>query len=169
MLLVVAAVISVSAVVGVGPAVAKTKPNISCTLTGTATVSPGLSPISAIQTITVTTSLSGCTGSTVAGITGTSSSTTTSGAGKKASNCSSLGKKSVTKTPSSVIHWNNGQTSTDTYKTSLLAITATVKGKISGGDFLHGKVKAMLTYIPNGDCTHVPITSATLSGTFNIT
>ncbi len=169
---VIAAAIAVSAVVAVSPAVAKTKtkPNLSCELTGAAIISPGLSSTPAIQTITVITSLSSCSGSTVPGISSSSPSSTSS-TSKKPESCSALGKKSVTKTPNSAISWNNGDTSSDTYKTTLLLGSATVKGKITGGDFKKGKIAATLSYDLGAgqNCTSVPITSATLTGTFNIT
>jgi len=152
-----------------GAAGPKVKPSISCTITGTATISPGLSSSLAVQTITVTTTLSGCSGSSVAGITGSSSGTTSS-TGKKPSNCASLLKKSVTKTTSS-IKWNNGDTSGDLYKTTLFGGTANAKGKITSGDFAKGKLLSTLSYSLGAgqNCSTIPITSATLTGTFTIT
>lgn len=161
-----------SGVIGAVPAAAKgpkgPPPSLSCTLTGSATISPGLSSTAAVQTITVTTRLSSCTGSSVPGIT-SSSSGTTSSTSKKVEDCAALGKKSVTKTVST-IDWNTGATSSDTYKTALVAGSATSKGKITSGPFAKGKLSASLTYdITAGqNCTSVPITSASLSGAFSI-
>jgi len=162
--------------VGAGSAQAKTKkvkPNISCALSGVATVSPGLSPTLAIQTLSVTTSLASCTNSTVQGITGSSGSATTRSTGKKPSNClSAAGKPTVSKVPSAVIHWNNSTSSTWKYKTTLrLGQPATLKGKILSGTFAKGKVTATLhyTYGPGQNCLTTPITSAVITGTFNIT
>jgi hypothetical protein len=168
--------ISTATVLGAGPAVARTakvKPAISCTLTGVATVTPGLSTTLAVQTISVTSSLSSCTGSSVPGITASSGSSTTSSTGKKPSNCASAaGKPSVSKVPFGTINWNNATSSTDKYKTTLkLGQPATLKGKILSGTFDKGKVTASLTYTygPGQNCVSTPITSATITGTFTIT
>jgi len=164
--------LTVAGVAGVAsPAGAVSKPTISCTLLGTATISPGVSNTPAIQTLTVTTSLPKCTKSSVSGITSSSPSTTSS-KGTTPESCADLLKKSKPVTTNSTINWNNGDTSTDTYKTVLDAGSATVKGTITGGDaFAGGKLKASITYTPGAgqNCTTVPLTSATLSGTFEIT
>ena len=71
----------------------------------------------------------------------------------------------------SSISWNNSDTSTDSYKTTLDAGRATVTGKITGGTFDKGKIAGSLTYTLGAgqNCTTVPVTSATISGTFKIT
>jgi hypothetical protein len=154
---------------GVAWAASGPPPSLSCTLSGSATISPGLSSNAAIQTITVTVHLSSCTGSSVPGIT-SSSPGTTSSTSKKAENCSSLTKKAVSKTVDT-IHWNNGMTSGEKYKTTLLAGSATTKGKILSGAFAKGKTAASSTYTVGAgqNCTTVPITSAAITGTFHIT
>ena len=70
------------------------------------------------------------------------------------------------------IHWNNSTSSGDKYKTTLrLGQPATLKGKITSGTFAKGKATASLnyTYGPGQNCLTVPITSATITGTFTIT
>jgi hypothetical protein len=170
-LLLVGAVIPVSVIVGAVPASAKgVKPAITCTVTGSATISPGVSETPQKQTLTVTTSLSGCTNSSVAGITG-SSPTTTSATGKKPESCANLAEKSKPTKTDSTIDWNNGDTSADSYKTTLDAGSATVAGKITSGTFDKGKITGSLTYTVGAgqNCTSVPVTSATITGTFQIT
>jgi hypothetical protein len=169
-LVVVAAIVPVSATLAAGPAAAaKPKPSITCTITGTATISPGVSNTPAKQTLTVTTSLSDCTHSSVAGITSSGSNTTVS-TGKKPETCASLATKSKPVKTVNTIDWNNGDTSVDSYSTTLDAGSATVKGKITSGTFDKGKVAASVTYTPGPGqtCGSVPLTSATLSGTYTI-
>ena len=103
-----------------------------------ATISPGVSNTPAKQTLTVTTSLSGCTHSSVAGITSSGSNTTVS-TGKKPETCASLATKSKPVKTVNTIDWNNGDTSVDSYSTTLDAGSATVKGKITSGTFDKGK------------------------------
>jgi hypothetical protein len=69
------------------------------------------------------------------------------------------------------INWNNGATSGDKYKTTLLAGSATTKGKITSGAFAKGKIASSASYTVGAgqNCTTVPITSATVTGTFKIT
>ena len=165
---------SIGIVAGAGPATAKKapKPSLSCQVTGTAKISPGVSSTAAIQTLTVTTNLVSCTGSSVAGVTGTSQANTSSTTSKKPENCTTLvtpGKPVATK--GQVAHWNNGDTSTSTYKTTLDAGTATIAGKVTAGDFAKGKIAGSLSYTVGAgqNCTTVPVTSATITGTFTIT
>jgi hypothetical protein len=166
---------SVGLVVGSGPAMAKTKapkPSLSCQVTGSAQISPGITQTAEIQTLTVTTSLVNCTGTSVPGVTGTATPNTSSTTGTKPENCSSLGKKSkpVT-TTGQVAHWNNGDTSTSTYKTQLDVGTATIKGKVTAGDFAKGKITGTLAYQLGAgeECTTAsPVNSATITGTFTI-
>jgi hypothetical protein len=68
------------------------------------------------------------------------------------------------------IDWNNGDTSVDSYSTTLDGATATVKGKTTSGTFDKGKVAGSVSYTPGAgrNCTSVPLTSATLSGTYTI-
>jgi len=77
-------------------------------------------------------------------------------------------KPTTTKT---TIDWNNGSTSGVDYKTVLDSGSATAAGKVTSGTFAKGKLTSSLSYVPGAgqDCTTVPLTSATLSGTFNIT
>jgi hypothetical protein len=169
-LLAVAAISPIMLVAAAGPAVAGSKPTISCTISGSATISPGITGTPAIQTLTVTTSLSGCTKSSVAGIT-SSSPTTTSSTGTSTETCANLTEKSKPVTTDSSINWNNGDTSTDTYSTTLDKGKGKVKGSITAGTFDGGKIKASLTYtIGAGEnCTTAhPVDSATITGTFKI-
>jgi hypothetical protein len=163
---------SIGIVVGAGPAGAKKapKPSLTCQVSGSATINPGVSNTPAIQTLTVTTTLSGCTNSSVTGITSAAANTQQT-TGKTPEDCASLVKKSKpVATVGQVAHWNNGDTSTSTYKTQLDAGNATIKGKVTAGDFAKGKIVGSLTYtLGNGqNCTTVPVTSATISGTFTI-
>jgi hypothetical protein len=171
-LLIVAGTVPLGVVVGSGPALAAKapKPNISCNVTGTATVSPGVSNTAAKQTLTTTLTLSGCTGSSVAGITGASPGTT-SAKGKTAETCADLTKPSKPATTKTTISWNNGTTSAVVYKTVLNSGTATAAGKVTSGTFKGGKLTSNVTFTVGAgqNCTSVPITSATISGTFNIT
>ena len=119
-LLILAATIPVGVAVGSGSALAAKapKPAISCNVSGTATISPGVSETAAKQTLTVTITLSGCTGSSVAGITG-SSAGTTKATGKTAETCANLTEPSKPVTTKTTIDWNNGSTSGVDYKTVL--------------------------------------------------
>jgi hypothetical protein len=167
--LVIGAISPITLLAAGGPAVAGSKPTISCTISGSATISPGVSTVGHIQTLTVTTSLSGCKKSSVPGIT-SSSPTTTSSVGTSPETCADLAKKSKPVTTNSSINWNNSDTSTDTYSSTLKSGKAKVAGSITSGTFNGGKLKASLTYtITSGqNCTSVPITSATITGTFKI-
>jgi hypothetical protein len=156
----IAAISPITLLAVTGPAVAGSKPTISCTISGTATITPGVSTVPAIQTLSVTTHLSGCTKSSVAGITGSSDT------------CANLAKKSKPVTTNSSINWNTGPPSTDTYSSTLDKGKAKVKGSITSGPFNAGKIKAALTYtIGAGEtCTTAhPVDSATITGTFKIT
>jgi hypothetical protein len=168
-LLVAAAISPITLLAAAGPAVAGSKPAISCTISGTATISPGVSNTPNIQTLTVTTHLSGCKKSSVPGITG-SSNTTTSSTGTSPETCADLTKKSKPVTTNSSIDWIPSTTSTDTYKSTLKSGKAKVAGSITSGTFNGGKLKASLTYTVGAGqtCTTVPITSATITGTFKI-
>jgi hypothetical protein len=175
--LVVAAVIPATVMVAAGPAIAKGKapaPGITCNVTGNATISPGVSSTPAKQTLTVTLSLSGCTGSTVSGITGTSQSGTTTEVGKTPESCSNLTSAGKPTKSTGTINWNNGTTSTEAIKSVIGDPSegkTTVTGKITAGTFLKGKVAALLTDTPGPgqDCVGKPLTSATITGTYQIT
>jgi hypothetical protein len=176
-LLIVAAVIPATVLVAAGPAGAKAKgpaPAINCNVTGTGTLVPGLSSTPAKQTLTVTLNLSGCTGSSVAGITATSQSGTTVEKGKTAVDCSSLTTEGKPTASTGTINWNNGTTSTEKVKSTLGDPgpgQTTVAGKITAGTFQKGKVAATLGDTPGAgqNCTTKPITSVTISGTYSIT
>jgi len=143
-------------------------PSISCTVSGKATLSPGISNTPAKQTLTVTLQLSKCTGSSVAGITG-SSPGSSSATGKTTETCANLTKPSAPIKTTTTIDWNNGTTSGVTYTTVLNSGTGTSTGKVTSGTFAKGKISATITYIPGQNCTTVALTSATISGTFSIT
>jgi hypothetical protein len=175
-LLVVAAIVPMGVAVAAAPAGASKapKPAITCKVTGSATISPGVSSTPADQTLTVTLSLSGCTGSSVAGITGTSKSGTTTEVGKTPESCSSLTAKGKPTKSTGTISWNNGTTSTETVKSTLGDPgpgETTVAGKITAGTFLKGKVASSLTDTLGAgqNCLTVPVTSATVAGTYTIT
>jgi hypothetical protein len=175
-MLVVAAVVPIGVVVAAGPAGASKapKPAITCKVTGTATISPGVSTTPAKQTLTVTLSLSNCTGSSVAGITGTSKSGTTTETGKTPESCASLTQEGKPTKSTGTINWNNATTSVEAVKSTLGDPgpgETTVAGKITSGTFQKGKVAAALTDTlgPGQNCTTVPVTSATVSGTYTIT
>ena len=73
-----------------GTAVAKTKapkPSLTCNISGTFTISPGLSNTPAKQTLTVKLQLSGCTNSSIPGMTGDSLSTTPGVTSKTTETC----------------------------------------------------------------------------------
>jgi hypothetical protein len=167
--LVIGAISPITLLAAAGPAVAGSKPTISCTISGSATISPGVSNTPHIQTLTVTTSLSGCKKSSVPGIT-SSSPTTTSSVGTSPETCADLAKKSKPVTTNSSINWNNSDTSTDTYSSTLDKGKAKVAGKITAETFDGGKIKASLTYTlgVGQNCSTVPVTSATITGTFKI-
>ena len=156
----------------------KVKPSLSCDVTGTATISPGISTNPAIQTLTVTTSLVDCVNSSVEGITGTSEPNQTVTTGTKTEVCKQLGKKGKPiVTSDQVADWNyDNLTSTSTYKTTLNKLpggpgTATIAGKVVSGTFAKGKITGLLTYtLTSTQCTPAdPIQGATISGTFDIT
>jgi hypothetical protein len=161
-----------------GTAVAKTKapkPALQCSVTGTFTISPGLSNTPAKQTLTVTLQLVNCTNSSVPGITGDSASTSPGVTSKTTETCANLteeGKPTTTKNaPAS---WNNGDSSTFTYKTTLGDPgpgQSTASGKVVSGDFKKGKIAALIsdTPGPGQNCSTTPLTSGTISGSFNIT
>jgi hypothetical protein len=158
-----------------GTAGALTKPSLSCNISGTFTISPGLSPTPAIQTLTVTLQLSGCTNSSIPGITNDSSYTGPGVTSKTTETCANLTEKGKpTTTKNAPADWNNGQTSAFTYKTTLGDPgpgQAIAKGKVTSGDFKKGKIAALLSDTPGAgqNCTTTPLTSGTISGTFNIT
>ena len=168
-ILAIAAISPITLLAATGPAVAGSKPTISCTISGNATISPGVSNSPQLQTLTVTTHLSGCKKSSVPGIT-SSSNTMTSSTGTTTEDCADLAKKSAPVTTNSSINWNNHDTSTDTYSSTLDAGKATVTGSITGGTFKGGKIKGKLKYKLGAgqNCTKVPVTSATITGTFKI-
>jgi hypothetical protein len=169
-LLAVAAIVPISAIVGPGVASAKTaKPSLQCNVTGSAKISPGVSETAAVQTLTVTLTLSGCTDSSVSGITG-SSAGTTSATGKKPETCANLvGASKPTKTVTT-INWNNGSMSGVNYKTVLNGTSGTASGKVTSGSFDKGKLSSSIAYQPGAgqNCTTTPLTSATITGTFTI-
>lgn len=172
----VAMVIPISFFAVSGTAMAKAAaPSLSCNVSGTFKISPGLSNTPAKQTLTVTLQLSGCTGSSIPGITGDSASTSPGATSKTTETCANLteeGKPTTTK--NAPADWNNGQTSAFTYKTTLGDPgpgEATASGKVSSGDFKKGKIAALIKDTPGAgqNCTTTPLTSGTVSGTFNIT
>jgi hypothetical protein len=169
--------VAVFVTVGTAGAAAKVKPNLTCSVTGTATISPGISTAPADQTLTVTTQLVGCTSdnSSGAGISSDASTTSPGVTSKKPETCSSLGKKSPpTTTSDAPVTWNNTDTSSFTYKTFLNKGgpgMATIAGKVVSGTFDKGKITGTLSYtLTSVMCTVAdPVQGATISGTFNIT
>jgi hypothetical protein len=159
-----------------GTAVAKAvKPNLTCSITGTFKVSPGLSETPAKQTLTVTLQLVSCKNSSIPGITNDASSTSPGVTSKTTETCANLSEEGKpTTTKNAPADWNNGQTSTFTYKTTLGDPgpgQATAEGKVVSGDFKKGKIAALLSDKPGAgqDCKTTPLTSGTITGTFNIT
>jgi len=143
-------------------------------VSGTATISPGVSTVPAKQTLTVTLSLSGCTGSSVAGITGTSTSGTSVEKGKTPTSCSSLTTQGTPTKSKGTINWNNATTSNESVVSTLGDPgpgQTLVTGKITSGTFKKGKVVAALTDTLGAgqNCTTVPVTSATVGGKYTIT
>jgi len=152
------------------PSLAKTSrhkaaaPTITCSLSGSGTISPGIGQKAAAQTITSSTKFSGCT-SSIKGITGSSASTTTTH--EKPLDCSDLTKTGVTKS-TSTIDWNNGTTSTESVSTTEPA--GTESGKITSGEFNKDTVSGTVTYVPNaGFCSGTTTLNAiTISGSITI-
>ena len=159
-----------------GAKTAKVTPNLSCTVTGTATISPGISSTPADQTLTVTTQLTQCSSdnSSGAGIANDSSTSSPPATSKKPESCSDLGKKSPpTTTSDAPVTWNNGETSAFTYKSTLNKPSsgeATIAGKVVSGTLDKGKIVGILKYtLTSESCTPSdPITGANITGTFNI-
>jgi hypothetical protein len=166
--------IGVFAVSGPAGAAKAPAPSLSCSVSGTFKITPGLSNTPAKQTLSVTIQLSGCKNSSIAGISGDSSSTSPGVTSKTTETCANLteeGKPTTTK--NAPADWNNGQTSAFTYKTTLGDPgpgQSTAAGKVVSGDFKKGKIAALISDTPGKgqDCTSTPLTSGTLSGTFNI-
>jgi hypothetical protein len=170
-LLAVAAIIPVGAVVGTGVAGAAKapKPSLSCKVSGSATISPGVSETPNKQTLSVTLTLSGCTDSSVAGITGAAPGSSTA-TGKTAETCANLTEAGKPIKTTTTIDWNNGSTSGVTYKTILNSGSGTAAGKVTSGSFDKGKIASSVTYTAGAgqNCISTPLTSATISGTFTI-
>jgi hypothetical protein len=138
-------------------------------VTGSAKISPGISETPNKQTLSVTLTLSGCTGSSVAGITSAAPGSSTA-TGKTAETCANLTEAGKPIKTTTTIDWNNGTTSGVTYKTVLDAGTGTATGKVTSGSFDKGKISSSVSYTPGAgqNCTTTPVSSATISGTFTI-
>jgi hypothetical protein len=139
----------------------------SCTLTGTGTITPGISNTPAKQTLKVTTSLSGCTGS-VPAITSSSPNTTTT-TSKKPESCSTLATSTKTK-ETQVISWNDGESSTSKFTLTLASGSATLAGKITAGTFKKDKFTGSASFSPGAgqNCVSTPVTSVTISGSVSL-
>jgi len=138
----------------------------SCSLSGSGTITPGISSTAAKQTLKVYTSLTGCTGSTsiVSGTNKLSKSKS-----KKAESCATLGMTTTSK-QKSVTTWNTGAKTTSTYTLTLTAGSATLSGKVTAGLFKGDSFSGTATFLPGTgqDCTTTPITSVSISGSVSL-
>jgi hypothetical protein len=131
--------------------------------TGNATIKPGLGTTKKDQTITATTSISGCTGAVKSG-------TGTATIKVKKGDCGGLAKTGTTMPISETIKWNKGPTSkfTGTSKTGPKVGQATITGKITSGQFNGLKVSTIIAFTPapgGGSCTNAsPLKKLTIKG-----
>ena len=122
------------------------------TLTGSATVTPGLGTTAKNQTILATSAIGGCVGG---GVTkGTSKATNTT----KNGNCTGLAKAGTKSTITQVITWNTGATSTlsGTTVTGPKVGQATIAMKVTKGLFVGLKASQVIAFAPakgGGSCT----------------
>ena len=131
------------------------------TLTGTATVKPGLGATAKDQTIVATSAIGGCTGGGVTKGTGKATNLT------KAGNCTGLAKNGTKSAITEVITWNTGKTSTLAGSTVTGPKTgqATITLKVTKGVFvgLHGS-QIIAFKIAKGGCTDAsPVTALKIS------
>ena len=131
------------------------------TLTGTATITPGLGATAKNQKILSTSSIGGCTGGGVTKGTGKATNTTPNG------NCTGLAKNGTKSSISEVITWNTGKTSTLAGSTVTGPKTgqATITLKVTKGLFigLHGS-QIIAFKITKGACTDKsPVTALSIS------
>jgi len=126
----------------------------SCkTVTGTATITPGLGTTPKNQTIASTSAISGCTGGGVTKGTGKAKNLTPNGT------CSGLAKTGTKSAITETITWNTGKTSTLTGSTLTgpKAGEATITLKVTAGLFvgLHGsQIIAFAIAKGGGGCTN---------------
>ena len=131
------------------------------TLTGTATITPGLGATAKNQKILSTSAIGGCTGGGVTKGTGKATNTTPNG------NCTGLAKSGTKSSISEVITWNTGKTSTLAGSTVTGPKTgqATITLKVTAGLFvgLHGS-QIIAFKISKGGCTDKsPVTALKIS------
>jgi len=131
------------------------------TLTGTATITPGLGATAKNQKILSTSSIGGCTGGGVTKGTGKATNTTPNG------NCTGLAKSGTKSSIAEVITWNTGKTSTLAGSTVTGPKTgqATITLKVTKGLFigLHGS-QIIAFKISKGACTDAsPVTALKIS------
>jgi hypothetical protein len=132
----IASLLGISALTGVGGATAAPGQPSSCVLKGVAHINPGLAVASRAFSYTFTGSFTQCKGSDPTISTG---SVTASGSGS--GGCS----KSAT-TGTARITWNNGQTSSLSFKTTGAAAALLVQGTITSGEFAGQAAKALLAF-----------------------
>jgi len=131
------------------------------TLTGTATITPGLGATPKNQKILSTSSIGSCKGGGVTKGTGKATNTTPNGS------CSGLAKAGTKSAISEVITWNTGKTSTlaGSTVTGPKVGQATITLKVTAGLFvgLHGS-QIIAFKISKGGCTDKsPVTALTIS------
>ncbi len=156
----------VGLMLGTGSATAATGQKCG-TLSGSATISPGLSTVPANQTVTASGTLASCTPSSATGGGGSLHATTT----LKNGSCQGLASGTTLPLKGS-IKWKNGKTSavSITAKTTSSAPTvATFSGKVSSGLFAGQPVGGKITFtIKSGqNCTSVPVKNLTFNNKVN--
>ena len=109
----------------VGLKAALTPAGAACKLTGTATLTPGVTIKAAAVSYTFTGNLANCQSSDKTLKSGV---VTASGAGK-------LSCGSGTSAGTANVAWNNGQSSTISFKTTSAGSATTISGKTTGGEF----------------------------------
>lgn len=139
----------------------------SCSLSGTGTITPGISNTPAKQTLKVSTSLTGYTGSDPSITSGTNKPTKSKSKTKES--CSTL-LGTTTSTQKSTTTWNTGAKTTSKYTLILTAGSATLSGTVTAGLFKGDSFSGTATFVPGAgqDCTTTPITSVTISGTVSL-
>jgi hypothetical protein len=141
-----AAALVLSVVIVAGPAGAAV--GTSCKVSiGRATIAPGLSSVPAVQTITATTTLSGCTGGGVTA--GTGRATLKLGA----TDCTGLAKGASKEALTETVTWNGRKASTFTGTTlsgtGARVLQATISGTVTVGLFKGSRVSTTFAYSVN--------------------
>jgi hypothetical protein len=164
------AALVLGSVIGLSPAQAAPRGS-ACVLSGSATISPGLTQTAKTQAITLKgVKLANCrAGSSTAPNTKTFSATVTTSPNPVYAKASCASGNLVL---SATITWNNGQTTTASIKTTGVTANQAISGKVTGGtnptlkagDLVEGDVAFQPT-TTGQNCVAKPVVAVTFQGT----